>query len=422
MLNASYRTIPAIVSQHAEEAAVLRNVRSTQVVAPHVKLHQLLRLDNRIAAHLDGLSIAGEAGEALCDEALEDPGIGELFAATVCAIERGDRQRLQRLIAVVQVAPECENGFISAFGWVSPEVLQGLAVEFLAARDPFLRRVGFASCAMHDVDPGERLAEAIADPDVRLRARALRAAGECGRQDLLPACLDALYDDEPGCRFRAARSAVQLGDRDEAMRVLAEFAASDSPHHDQALWLFQMAADLPTANALLQEFAQDADGHMRALLIGAGVAGDPNYVPWLLGKMDDPATARPAGEAFSLITGLDLAYLDLDRDAPDDAESGPSEDADDEDVAMDPDESVPWPDPHKITAWWHLNGAAFAPGVRHFMGRPVTPEHCVDVLRGGFQRQRIAAANHVVLLSPGSKLFNCAAPAWRQQSLLAMLG
>ncbi|MCB1914887.1 MAG: TIGR02270 family protein [Rhodocyclaceae bacterium] len=415
----SHHPIPAVIAQHAEEAAILRNLRSFEVVAPHVTLHQLLRLDNRIAAHLDGLSIAGEAGEALCAEALEDPGIGELFAATIGAIERGDRQALHHLVAVVQAAPECENGFISAFGWAAPERLSGLAVEFLEADDPFLRRVGIACCAMHDVDPGDHLGVAMTDADVRLRARALRAAGECGRKDLLPQCLDALEDENPLCRFRAARSAVQFGDRGEAMRVLAEFAASDSPHHDLALWLFQMASELPTANALLQDLAQNAEANMRTLLIGAGVAGDPHYVPWLIARMEDPATARPAGEAFSLITGLDLAYLDLERDAPDEAEFGPTENADDEDVAMDPDESVPWPDAEKIATWWQRNGGGFTPGVRHFMGRPVTREHCLSVLRDGYQRQRIAAANHLVLLAPGAKLFNCAAPAWRQQSLLA---
>lgn len=52
--------IPHIIQQHAEEAAHLRHMRSNLVSAPHVKLRHLRRLDDRLAAHLDGLAVAGE--------------------------------------------------------------------------------------------------------------------------------------------------------------------------------------------------------------------------------------------------------------------------------------------------------------------------------------------------------------------------
>jgi len=63
----------------------------------------------------------------------------------------------------------------------------------------------------------------------------------------------------------------------------------------------------------------------------------------------------------------------------------------------------------------------FQPGVRYFMGEPPTREHCIDVLKNGYQRQRIAAAEYLCLLNPGTPLFNTAAPAWRQQRLLAKM-
>jgi hypothetical protein len=55
------------------------------------------------------------------------------------------------------------------------------------------------------------------------------------------------------------------------------------------------------------------------------------------------------------------------------------------------------------------------------MGAPVTREHCVHVLKTGYQRQRILAAHYLCLLEPGTPLFNTSAPAWRQQKLLARL-
>lgn len=42
---------------------------------------------------------------------------------------------------------------------------------------------------------------------------------------------------------------------------------------------------------------------------------------------------------------------------------------------------------------WLIQGSArFQRGQRYFMGAPVTREHCIDVLKNGYQRERILAA------------------------------
>jgi uncharacterized protein (TIGR02270 family) len=157
------------------------------------------------------------------------------------------------------------------------------------------------------------------------------------------------------------------------------------------------------------------------LIQGAGVAGDPRYVPWLVRQMADLKLTRLAGESFSFITGVDLAHLNLDRERPEDFESGPNDNPDDADVSTDPDDDLPWPDPPKIQAWWDVNSSRFTEGVRYFVGAPVTPEHCVHVLKEGYQRQRIAAAQHLCLLRPGMQLFPTSAPARRQRRWLAQM-
>ena len=78
--------IAAVVQQHAEESAMLRHVRSVLVRAPHVKLHQLRRLDDRIAAHLDGLAVAGDHGTACAQAGQARRCAGEVFAAAICAL------------------------------------------------------------------------------------------------------------------------------------------------------------------------------------------------------------------------------------------------------------------------------------------------------------------------------------------------
>jgi uncharacterized protein (TIGR02270 family) len=135
--------------------------------------------------------------------------------------------------------------------------------------------------------------------------------------------------------------------------------------------------------------------------------------------MQTPALSRLAGESMSLITGLDLTSLELARAQPEGFQSGPNDDPDDETVAVDEDDNLPWPDPDRLEAWWHRNASRFQPGTRHFMGQLISVEHCGNILFEGFQRQRIAAALHLALLQPGTALFECRAPAWRQQQQLS---
>ncbi|MBC7604114.1 MAG: hypothetical protein H7255_15830, partial [Ramlibacter sp.] len=111
--------IPVVVMQHVEEAAHLRHVRSVLVRAPHVRLLHLGRLDERIAAHLDGIAVAGDYGSGLAQQALERPGTGEVFTATIQATEARDAPRLAKLLAISEALPGCRAGLLSAFGWVS---------------------------------------------------------------------------------------------------------------------------------------------------------------------------------------------------------------------------------------------------------------------------------------------------------------
>jgi uncharacterized protein (TIGR02270 family) len=174
------------------------------------------------------------------------------------------------------------------------------------------------------------------------------------------------------------------------------------------------------AKALLASLAKDP-ALIRTVIRGVAMAGDPHYVPWLIVQMEDLKLARLAGEAFSFITGLDLAYLDLECKPPEGVEIGPNDDPDDANVAMVEDDGLPWPDVAKVTGWWQANGMRFDAGHRYFIGAVPTPATCLEVLKAGFQRQRIAAAEYLCLFSPGTPLFNTAAPSWRQQRLLARM-
>ncbi|MEP7306569.1 MAG: TIGR02270 family protein [Acidobacteriota bacterium] len=409
--------IDEILSQHAEEASNLWSLHQHAVRAGRCALKDLRRLDDRIEAHVDGLRIAGEAGWKMCQRQLTDDDSGGAFTATVLALEARDPERISALLAVGEASASLCTGIVSAFGWVPRDVLQGTVKGLLESASMFRRCIGLASCAAHRVDPGPYLDAALRDGGTS-RMAALRAAGELGRVELVPGTPKAESDQQ--CHAWGTWSSVLLGNRGAAIEVLKQTGMVSGPHRARAFRLALQAMDLTMAHSVLQDVATDPQ-HGRWLIEGSGIAGDPAYVPWLIDNMRVTETARLAGEAFTLITGVDLVHHSLEGEPPLSFDSGPNGDPEDPNVDMDPDSGLPWPDPEKVQQWWTSSADRFHLGTRHFMGAPVTRAHCLDVLKNGYQRQRILAAHYLCLLEPGTPLFNTSAPAWRQQRLLAKM-
>jgi uncharacterized protein (TIGR02270 family) len=385
-----------------------------------MKLHHLRRFDERLAGHLDGLSIAGKHAQSLCAEALESPSADAVFVAAVLAVMSRQREDLDKLLALVEAAPAISKGLTAALGWVEPTSLQGIVASLLGSENPFRQSVGITACALHRVDPGFATGRWTQHSDPVVRARALRAAGELGRVEFVSALPSALHDPDPLCRLWAAWSAVLLGNRQNALEFLGHATLEAGPLQERALQLALQALSIADGQVVLSRYASDP-AQQRTVVRGAGFIGDPAHIPWLISLMSDDRLARLAGEVFSFITGTDLAELDLERTPPETVAAGPNDDPDNPHVKVDEDEDLPWPDPVQVQSWWTQNQGRFTTGIRYFAGSPVTREQCLYVLQNGYQRQRSAASLHLCLLSPGTPLFEWRAPASRQQYALGTM-
>lgn len=416
--------IAAIVQQHAEEAVFLRELRTRLVRAPHVGLLQLGRLDERIEAHLDGLRLAASDGTARLLALLDGAGTGAVFALAVRALETRDGALLDRLLAVVPALAEDDagwRGLASALGWVPATTLQGVVPRLLAAAEPHARAAWLAACRLHRVDPGGALARAMGDPAARVRCEALRCAAAAGRADMLGAAKAAVADGDAATVFEAAWSAVLLGERGAAWQVLAHAAQHSPPAQAERALMLAMASARPReASELARRLSAAAQGTQaaphasRRMIDALAMLGDARFVPWLVDRMGDPTLARRAGQAWCWITGADLAADDLEaRDAPD-RPPQPSEEPQDEDVAVDEDEDLPWPDPARVAAWWSRHASSLPTGERLFAGAPVGRDGASRALTVRTQRMRAYAALQLAMLRPGEPLFAVAAPARRQ--------
>lgn len=410
--------IKNIISQHAEEASFNWLLRDAAVREPHYSLNDLAKLDKRVEAHLDGLRIAGDAGWEICKQELNWEEAGEVFTAAYLAFDSDDALRIHEVLEAGSAEPELCRGVISALGWLPFEQGAKYAKQFLSADSASLRYFGLAAHAIHRQDPGQALVEALRSEDTLLKARALKAVGELGRRDLAAYLQASFRDEDSKCRFYAAWSAALLGDA-YACPILQTIAQSDSPYREEATKMAFRRLPLKTAQGWLKELSQSKE-YLRQAIIGAGAVGDPAIIPWLFEMMHAPEHARVAGEAFTMITGVDLAYEDLEGEWPEGFAAGPTENPEDEDVAMDPDEDLPWPAPELIQKWWASHKSNFQNGARYLVGKPITPERLQQVLRNGFQRQRAAAALELAMRQSGQPLFEVRAPGFRQKQILSV--
>lgn len=418
MSNRSRNIIEDIISQHSEEAAFLWLLRDAAVHQPHYDLRDLAELDDRVEAHIDGLRISGDPGWEICLQTLALEEAGEVFAAAVLAFESLDEDRMQFVVEAGIAGPDLSRGLVSAMGWLSLEQAAPLIDRMLSAELAAVRRIGVAASAAHRRDPGPSLKKALFDDDLPLRARAAKAVGELGRVDLMPWLRDSLKTDEDSCRFYAAWSGTLLGQSD-SLSVLRAFAVPGSTYGEEAVKVAAPRMDLPSAHAWQNELAHGPQT-IRLAIICTGAMGDPASIPWLIAQMENPELARIAGESFMMVTGADIAYENLEGKKPEGFEAGPTENPEDENVEMDPDEDLPWPNIQLIEKWWGQHKIQYQNGTRVLMGKPIAQNHLQQVLRTGRQRQRAAAALEFAMLTPGRPLFEVRAPGFRQQQMLGL--
>ncbi|WP_372623352.1 TIGR02270 family protein [Falsiroseomonas sp.] len=399
-----------IVEQHAEGAAFLWTQRDAAVEAPHYSAQYLVRLDERLEAHLDGLRVAGEAGWRIAAAQREARSeAGESFAAAILALESRDMGRIEPLAALTAV-PEARRGLVGAIAWCPPGLLAPSVQAWHASPHAAERYLAVCACSVHRAEPGPGYAAYTRDRDALLRARALRLAGELGRPEYRETCLQHLGDPDPEAHFWAGWSAVLLGDRGDALRALEAVALAEGPRRWQALEVAVRAMGMEHGARFVRAMSGDV-AQRRATVVALGHLGAPSAVPWLIARMADADLARVAGEAFSMITGADLSYEDLEGEPLPGVLTGPNDDPTDEEVAPDPDEDLPWPDPARIGAWWADRQGGFRPDQRYLCGQLIDAENRARTRAEGYQPQRRAACLEAKLGGAAGPL-----PVWRGRS------
>ncbi len=406
-----------IHERYADDATFLWLLRDLAVNQPHYTPENLVELDNRIDAQLDGLMTAPEESWRICAAALELQQPDAVFVAAVLAFRSLDIRHIQQAVEAGLESDHTLRGLVAAMAWLPGRLVHSWIKKFLTSKDLNHKYLALAVCSARREDPREFLAAILQREDClahpRLYGRALRLIGELKRFDLLHALRIGMASEDKNAVFWSTWSAILLGDKSLAAN-LQTYALTQNPYQGRAMALCFRVLPLETARSWISLLAKDP-ANSRLVITATAILGDPHAINWLITQMRIPALTRLAGEAFTTITGIDLLehklildeLPDLDAQLPDDG-------AQNEDIGLSDDEYLPFPDVNKIAAVWQKYQQRYAPAQRYFMGQIINPgigtsEHLRAVFSNGQQRQRQMAAMELALLEPAHFLLNHAA-------------
>lgn len=391
-----------ILLQFLDESSFLWERYNAALTAPHYNSEKLADLKERLEAQLDGLRSCEEDGwEAVVERICDNPVTGEIFTASVLAIDAAETSRIETVLNSI-TKPKHALELASALTWFSFDKTKSFCKSFLESSSPLLQLAGLTAFATFRENPGKHLDAALNSPDPMILCCALKTIGELSLTEKLPIAKAHCSDENPVCAFRAAWSAALLGGK-SAIQVLLQFVDKKFAFADEAVMVAIRKSGLNNGPAIIHDLTRSPD-KMRWAIIGAGALGDVSNIPLLIDLMKQTTHSRIAGEAFSTITGLDIVRLHMDTDAPEDFEETPNDDPEDERVVLDADYFLPWPDVNKISAWWNEHAADFSPNIRYLCGKHIDNESMNEILTQGYQRQRYASAIEFMALQSGEQL------------------
>lgn len=413
-------TLPILplVERHVGDTAFYWLQHDQSATSALIDLNGLLHFDHLLQAHLDGITVAGDAGWALAWEALVRwQGPGEVFVCAVLALQNDQiEERLGQVLAQVERKPEhMLRGLIGALSWCGVERTAPVIAAWSAGHAPVVQQVAAWRTIARSPDlaarPGvvQGFAAATQHTAPHLRAAACRAGALLGEAERLHACLQ---DEHPAIAAEAAIALASIGSRSgtstlwqSVWQLLHTMPAGGiaKRHAERRLlrWIQHLALLVPTGVPEVPRLLDALPPRLglRFVLHHA----DPAHLPWVVRHMEDDTCARLAGWVWQAITGIDLHQNGLTRQVAPDTPTTTTDD-------LDP--GLPLPDAQKIAAY-----PVALPAAPVLLGRPLDQVQQMALLAHAPQVLRWNAAQRMTS-GNGESAMNIRAHARTQRALL----
>jgi len=398
-----------IYEQYVDEASFLWLMHTIAVDQPHYGVKELRNLESRIESQLNGLMGNLDIAWTVCEQRIEDGAeSGEIFTAAILAFRSHDQTKVQMVVEAAMLSEEGYQGLLYALTWLPGNLVHDWVKRFFTSKDLNHKKLAIQVCNIRRENPADYLVSILQREDclekLDLYIAALKITGELKRFDLIEHLHKAIEHDDEEVKFWAIRSAILIGDKSQVSK-LEPYIAKPSELQHEAIEIAFRVLPIATARQWVSKLVDDPE-QIRTLIIITGVIGDPFAIDWLILKMHETEFSRVAAEAFCLITGTNLISMDMASPAPENADSSPSEDPDDENVKMHDDENLPWPNVIKVQSYWNSIKTNYTAGQRYLLGNHIGLLFLKNNLNSALQRQRHAIAIEISLIDKNEKLFN----------------
>lgn len=416
--------LPDVLSEHAEVAGIMVRLREAYLNDLGGDLAGLVRLDDRLDAHLDGLRAAGEDGYMAAREALRAGHDGSLFIVAVLSLERPNDDDARQIVTVAEATLRGQRELATALEWVSPRRIEPWANAFSSMASPAHRAAALLARHVHRLPlaPIAAVVDEMSRDDRwqrrELAYRALAAsAGDVG----VSVIKAGVQDPQPEVRLAAQWAAHRKTPKGLVIDDLVAIAADAGYLAEEAFDLAARTVSADRAGELLERLPTGELGE-RAGIVAVAAAGRPSLVPWLMPRLRSAATARLAVWAYATLTGCDVVSEGLTRACSTPQDGVPNDDPRDPRTAVPPEYRVPWPDPDAFEVHARRWCATESRHARLILGETITREGLVRLLATGTQGQRNFAATELAIMTPREHVFAARAPGFRQRRALPLLG
>jgi uncharacterized protein (TIGR02270 family) len=390
-----------VMEEHLSEAAFLWDRWEHSLCSRRYTLDEVTeRPERRLLLHLAGLRVGGEpVAEKLLLPALENEEAGLLCTVAFSLLASKKKEYLDVLLGLLTEGSPIQRTSIrralELSRWPAPSYwLSALSQGDVGERHAAALEV----LAFQGSSPGPELERLLAIDLPEVQAAALRASRAALERVERRHVLRGLESPFPEVRWAALEVGLWLGLQEAWARCRA-WTSCQEPERGLAL---QVLASLggETQFEMLLEALRTPELCQQVLRV-LGASGRMSAADACLPLMRQPALARLAGEAFSVVTGLELKDgFSLPEPEPPE-ELPPLEEDLQTDLLPGPDDELPLPDPEAVERWWNEARPRFERQERYFQGQPLNGANLLQGLQQAPMRRRPALALELAWRSRG---------------------
>lgn len=360
-----------LYEEHLDEAGFLYEQRARFREDPSLRCDDVIELEQRLEANLDGLFLGGELALKHCAALLDVEDPGSVFSVLALYCRQGAASQISELIE--RVAGEGDDLLLAAASEalcleLRPED-RALALQGLASLEPRTLALWGRVIGFQRLPFGEQLRSALAHaphaPHASASAVLVWALGELQHAPAAERLRELVGEPDPQL---GAAAAIALGKLQGALTARPALASLEQP----MAAIMQGTLGHDRLVALARAAGKSAPVEAVQAIAALGLEADPRSVPVLLELMAEQPLAAACAQALHMLTGASLL-------------EAVSVDQSDQSADLDPDLAAVTPDADEEALavrrlsqnqeqwqhWLHSHAQSPASSARIRMGQPL---------------------------------------------------